>query len=236
MREQIVSALQFADTIRTSGLTPPDNIEPEKLYRFPGMNKGSGNTAGWCKLFADGLGGVYGEYSQDLSASWQAVRSTPISAAQRMAFNRQIAESKATADAERKARQSNAAMKATEIWRNALPAKDQHPYLLRKGIKAHGAKFYNGALVIPLRDGTVLHSLQFISADGTKRFLPDGRIKGCYFSIGSTKGKAAICIAEGFATGATIHEATGFPVAVAFNAGNLEAVAMGMRSKETTWT
>jgi putative DNA primase/helicase len=228
--------MEFIEAIRAAGLTPPDIIEPEKVYRFPGIDKRTGNTAGWCKLFADGLGGVYGDFSQDFSASWQAVRSAPISAAQRMAFNRQIAESKATADAERKARQSNAAMKATAIWRNALPAKDDHPYLLRKGIKAHGVRLYNGALVIPMREGTELHSLQFIGEDGTKRFLTDGRIKGCYFSIGSTKGKAAICVAEGFATGATIHEATGFPVAVAFNAGNLEAVAMGMRAKETTWT
>jgi putative DNA primase/helicase len=231
-----VSALQFADKIRAAGLTPPNIIEPEKLYRFPGADKRSGNTAGWCKLFANGLGGVYGDFSQDLSASWQATRSTPLSAAQRAAFNRQIAESKATAHAERQAKQSDAAMKAAAIWHHARPANDDHPYLLRKGIKAHGAKLHKGALVIPLRDGTALYSLQFIREDGTKRFLTDGRIKGCYFSIGSTKDKAAICIAEGFATGATIHEATGHPVAVAFNAGNLEAVAMAMRAKETTWT
>lgn len=231
-----MSALSFLETMRAAGLTPPNIIEPEKFYRFPGADKSSGNTAGWCKLFADGLGGVYGDYSQDLSASWQAVRSTSLSAAQRAAFNRQIAESKATADAERQAKQSVAAMKAAAIWRNAKPTNDDHPYLLRKGIKAHGARIYNGALVIPLQDGTALYSLQFIAEDGTKRFLTNGRIKGCYFSIGSTKGKAAICVAEGFATGATIHEATGFPVAVAFNAGNLEAVAMGMRAKETTWT
>jgi putative DNA primase/helicase len=231
-----VSAFQFADTIRTSGLTPPDNIEPEKLYRFPGMNKRSGNKAGWCRLFADGVGGVYGDFSQDLSASWQATRSTPFSAAQRATFTREIAESKAAADAERQAKHSNAAMRAAAIWRNAQPAKDDHPYLVRKGIKAHGARLYKGALVIPMREGTALHSLQFIGEDGTKRFLTNGRIKGCYFSIGSTKDKPAICIAEGFATGATIHEATGYPVAVAFNAGNLEAVAMAMRAKETTWT
>ena len=36
---------------------------------------------------------------------------------------------------------------------------------------------------------------------------------------------------EGFATGASIHECTGHAVAVAFNAGNLEAVAIALRSK-----
>jgi putative DNA primase/helicase len=76
-----------------------------------------------------------------------------------------------------------------------------------------------------------IHSLQFIGPDGVKRFLTGGRVTGCYFSIGNPKGAAALCIAEGFATGATIHEATGYPVAVAFNAGNLGAVAKTLRGK-----
>jgi putative DNA primase/helicase len=40
-----------------------------------------------------------------------------------------------------------------------------------------------------------------------------------------------LCIAEGFATAATIHEVTGYPVAVAFTAGNLELVAQGLHRK-----
>ena len=74
-----------------------------------------------------------------------------------------------------------------------------------------------------------LHSLQFIGADGEKRFLTGGRVSGCYFLIGEPDG--ALCIAEGYATGASIHEATGTAVAVAFNAGNLLAVARALRTK-----
>jgi len=105
------------------------------------------------------------------------------------------------------------------------------PYLARKGIKANGARLHKGMLVIPVRSGRKLHSLQFIAEDGSKRFLSGGRITGDYFSIGSIQGADALCIAEGFATGATIHQATGYPVAVAFNAGNLEPVAKAMRQK-----
>jgi hypothetical protein len=86
-------------------------------------------------------------------------------------------------------------------------------------------------LVIPLRDGAALHSLQFIDAEGGKRFLTGGRVAGCYFSIGNPTSATALCIAEGFATSATIHEATGCQVAVAFNAGNLEPVARALRAK-----
>jgi putative DNA primase/helicase len=49
------------------------------------------------------------------------------------------------------------------------------------------------------------------------------------FPIGKPDG--LLYIAEGYATGASIHEATGYAVAVAFNAGNMVAVARTMRSK-----
>lgn len=223
-------SLSFLETMQAAGLTPPNIIEPEKIYRFPGIDKGTGNTAGWCKLFADGLGGVYGDFSQDFSASWQAKRSAPYTAAQRAAFNRQTAESKASADAEKAARQLQAATKASSIWQDAQPATNDHAYLIRKGIDAHGARLDEGELVIPVLASGVLHSLQFIREDGKKRFLPDGRVKGCCHIIGNIKDASAICIAEGFATGATVREATGYSVAVAFNAGNLEAVAIAIRT------
>ena len=222
---------EFRKAMREAGLTPPDAIEPGTLHRFPGIDKGKGNEAGWCRMFADGLGGVYGDWSNDLSASWQAARSAAFTPAERDALNRQIADARASAEAERKQRQSEAAAKAVSIWQAATPAPSDHAYLVRKGIKPHGAKLHNGALVIAVREGADIHSAQFIGEDGAKRFLTDGRVAGGYFSIGTTKAAAALCIAEGFATGATLHEITGYPVAVAFNAGNLEAVALAMRAK-----
>ena len=81
-------------------------------------------------------------------------------------------------------------------------------------------------MLVPLRDTAgKLHSLQTITPDGEKRFK--GRMKGCYHAIGS-KPDDMLVIAEGYATGASIHEATGWPVAVAFNAGNLGPVAMAL--------
>ena len=59
--------------------------------------------------------------------------------------------------------------------------------------------------------------------------LPICRVKACYFGIGKPNG--TLCIAEGYATGASIHEATGFAVAIAFNAGNLLPVAKAIRAK-----
>lgn len=75
----------------------------------------------------------------------------------------------------------------------------------------------------------VLHTLQFILPDGSKRFLSGGRISGCYYAMGRPAGVLLLC--EGYATGATLHQATGHAVAVAFNCGNLPVVARALRAK-----
>ena len=49
---------------------------------------------------------------------------------------------------------------------------------------------------------------------------------------GSLKPGSPLLVAEGYATGATLHEATGLPVAVAFNAANLLAVAKSYRAAD----
>jgi putative DNA primase/helicase len=86
-------------------------------------------------------------------------------------------------------------------------------------------------LIVPMRDTAgQLHSLQTIQPDGDKRFLYGGRVNGCYHSIGK-KPVDVLIVCEGYATGASIHEATGYPVVVAFNAGNLKAVALALRAK-----
>ncbi|MGA7800151.1 MAG: DNA primase, partial [Gammaproteobacteria bacterium] len=188
---------QFREAMRAAGLEPPEVLEPGKLHRFPGIGKHNGNTAGWCKLFDDGLGGSFGDWSSGFSENWQTKRDRPFSAMEREAFKRHVAEAQAQAEAERKARQVEAAAKAAAIWNAAAPAPGVHPYLVRKGIEAQGARLHNGALLIPMRESGELRSLQFIGPDGDKRFLTGGHVARCYFSIGSTHGAAALCIAEG---------------------------------------
>ncbi|MBV1959362.1 MAG: DUF3987 domain-containing protein [Pseudomonadales bacterium] len=222
---------QFGDAIHAAGLEPPHVIEPGKLYRFPGIGKNNGNKAGWCQLFDDGLGGCFGDWSSGYSENWQAKRDKPLSESERVAFVRSIEETQSRAELERQQQYAKAAKEAATIWGASEPASDHHPYLTRKNIKANGARLYKNALVVPVRSDGELCSLQFIAADGGKRFLSSGRVSGGYFSIGTIKGAGALCVTEGFATGASIHQATGYPVAVAFNAGNLEPVANAMRQK-----
>jgi phage/plasmid primase-like uncharacterized protein len=218
---------QFKQAMQDAGLEPPDQIYVDKFMRFPSKGKGQSNNAAWCRLFPEGDGGSYGDWSTDISDTWFAKKQyTP---AERIAVDRQIAISRAQADQERKARYAAAASSALEIWKQAAQASEDHPYLKRKGIKPHGVKLSEGKLVIPIRIKSDICSLQFIAPDGEKRFLSGGQITGGYFSIG--KPNDIICITEGFATGASVYEATGYAVAVAFNCGNLDNVTKAMRDK-----
>jgi phage/plasmid primase-like uncharacterized protein len=217
----------FRDAIRAAGLEPPEHIEPGKFHRFPGADKRNGNTAGWGLLFEDGEGGVFGDWSTDTHEVWQAKRKSAFTKEERAKFKRQLAKARDKTRREREAARQAAAKRAVEIWDAAEPGPADHPYLRAKGIQPHGARVHKCALVIPIRDGGELCSLQFIDAAGDKRFLHDGRTAGCYFAIGKPDGTVYIC--EGFSTGASIHEATGQAVAVAFNAGNLDLVAKALK-------
>ena len=150
--------------------------------------------------------------------------------AERKAFARRMDALRKQHDAEQRQRQADAATAAMIRWAAAHPAV-HHDYLDAKGVGAHGIRIEAGhTLLIPMRDTeSRLHSLQAISPDGSKRFLPGGRVKGCYCAIGKPSGRLVIC--EGYATGATIHEDSGDAVAVAFNTGNLLPVAKALRSK-----
>src|SRR5690606_18986643 len=123
----------------------------------------------------------------------------------------------------------DAAMRqARERWIAADPTYTSHPYLAAKGIGPNGTRLDGAHILVPLQgpDGKI-QSLQTIGADGHKLFCSDLPTAGGLFVIGPrlSDAKGPVLVCEGFATGATLHEATGRTVVVAFNAGNLVKVA-----------
>ena len=114
------------------------------------------------------------------------------------------------------------AAEAAEMIRHLQPCPDSHPYLVRKRIRAHGAMILGSDLLLPMFDaaGNVV-STQTIAPDGDKTFRAGCTSRGMY-AIGSSTPYVVVC--EGFATGASIHEATGLRVYVVFSAGNLPAL------------
>ena len=151
------------------------------------------------------------------------------------------ARRRAAREAERLARQAAVARRAAELWWKAaaLPAGEsmwaRHPYLAAKRAGAYGVRTDpGGGLLVPVRDlAGRLWSLLVIDADGAKRFLKGGRKVGLMHVIDPSSGleRGPVLIAEGYATAATVHEATGCPAVAAFDAGNLEAVAVAIRER-----
>lgn len=151
-----------------------------------------------------------------------------------LAQRAQIAQEKQRAEADRIAQAHAKAEKtAYGIWKNASPADPKHAYAQSKGLDADTLKGirqneYQGKkqLIIPLYSEKKLVNVQTIDEDGNKKFLNGGQKQGAYTIIGDFKqNQQGIILAEGFATAASVHKATGKPVVVAFDAGNLRAVS-----------
>ena len=223
--------------IRDAGIAiaEPERIVADgTLTRFHVEGDRRGSRNGWCVLFDDagGIAGSFGHWRTGITGTWRMGRGR-LTDAERERLREATAKEMRKHEAERARVVEAAAGRAMKLWSQAGMAEPTHPYLVRKRVHGHGIRQLDKRLVIPLRD--VEHkvwSLEFISPDGTKRFLSGGRKRGCYFGIGSIYAPhGCVCIAEGFATAASIHEATGKAVAVAFDAGNLDPVARALRAK-----
>ena len=130
---------------------------------------------------------------------------------------------------------------AEQIWRWSPEASDDHEYLQRKGIKAHGTHVYNGhrvfaevsmrgALIVPIHDRDErLQGVQLIAGDGTKRTI--GAVTAGRFWIGDPELHATLLIAEGFATAVSVVERAGAACACAFGVGNLWHAALYVRQR-----
>jgi len=222
----------FNDAIRATGMEPPCFIEPGKFYRFSGVGKRQKNRAGWCLLFDDELSGCFGDWSSGSFDTWHAKPDKPYTRIERSNFTKRVVSAKQKAELEREVRQAEAKKKATAIWYRAVAAPGNHPYLLCKGIRPKAARIFHEALTLPITDfNGRLTSLQFITSDGSKRFLSGGRKQGCFIHVaGILENPSSVIICEGWATGCTLSDFE--PAALilaAIDAGNLEAVAITAR-------
>lgn len=91
-----------------------------------------------------------------------------------------------------------------------------------------------GTIAVPMRDEQgILWGLQFINGQGGKQFLRFSRKRGLFHMLGDAVHNAApfVGVAEGYATAASVHQAVGWPVAVAFDCGNLGPVCAALRAQ-----
>ena len=227
---EIIDRFRVALTARD--IVAPENIIADgRIHRCDAAGKNGKGDAAYL-LYLDGLpaGGLENWRDGKGWEAWRFDTGRTLTPLELDSLRRRAQTASARRQDEASQRQAAAQALAERIWTAARPADDEHTYLARKGVAPHGLRTIKGALVVPIHDASgTLHSLQFIGAGGTKRFLKGGRIAGLYFLIGNAG--PVVCIAEGYATGASIHAATGHAVAVAFNAGNLRPVATAIRQR-----
>jgi putative DNA primase/helicase len=224
---------QFRDAMAENGLIPPEDVIGDgQIHRCDaegkrGKHDGAyiyhpdGVPAGGFQNWGDGLG--WRNWRADLGRSMSTAELDTLR-------SRMENDQKRRAENLEKAR-ARARYKAKRIWANAEPVTD-HDYLDAKGVGSHGLRVHKGLLVVPFRDSDkTLHTLQFITIGGEKRFLTNGPKAGNYHSFGNTVPESVVLLSEGYATAATIHEVTGLPTVMVGDAGNLRPVAESLHAK-----
>lgn len=243
--------------MREAGIEPPKRIIADGvLHRFHIEGHKPGTQNGAYKLHLDGVrpAGYFEDFKSGIKVKWKADGpAKPMTQAERQ----QHAMASQQRQQEQQQHHEKAAQVAQRLISTAKPVTDNnHPYLQRKRVDAHGLyhlkvwqkriKNSDGqwsglaikdVLLVPLIDITgKLWNLQaiFPHADAQlgrdKDFLSGGKLGGVFHAIGQPTNEIIIC--EGYATGASLYAATNLLVLCAMSAGNLEPVAKAVRSAD----
>ena len=232
--------------LRAAGLIVDGGLRYGKLTRC--KVEGDREKRGWYSLHEiignDGQALIVGSFgiwqgADNGAQKVQIERDREMSRDQLDAIRKRLAEDRREADRQRAADARRAAERAMATWAKLHPT-GESGYLEAKGVLAHGIKFSpSGAIAIPVADiNGRIHGLELIRTKAlaekqrkpAKEFWPTGMIKAGHFHLIGVV-EWIILIAEGYATAASLFEATGFPVAVAFDSGNLAAVAEAMHHR-----
>ena len=220
--------------MEVAGLSPahPLSISNSgEIQRFQVASDKAGTKNGWLVSYYNTKSApihVFGSWKQGVSHSFIEGFENTYSYEAKL----QIQLARKNAQIEKEKSQNLVAEECKKIW-HSLPPANEHEYLSRKQIKSFNLRQLKGRLVIPLLSfDWKLQSLQFINTDGTKTFKTGGKVAGSFYPIGfeSFDDSDVWIICEGYATGASIFEASNIPTLVSFNANNIKRTALALRS------
>jgi putative DNA primase/helicase len=225
---------EFLAQLSAKGFHLSDVQLDGKIHRFDRNGKGNGWYIGFQNQSSK-LGQVYqvGLIGDWKTNDYHKVSSGKLSREDSAAAKLRTAQCEKAYQEERRLKNEAAAVLAAERWERFLDSSNNE-YLRRKGIdKTYGTKCIFGeegtTLVVPMRDihDNRMLGYQRIDPSGNKRFCPGQRVDGSHHLIGDPD-TSSVYLCEGFATGATVHMATGLTVYIAFSAGNLLSVAKAL--------
>lgn len=217
-------------TMQSAGYElPGEPILDGQFHRFRAPGDNHGEKSGWY-IGRDGRWpcASFGDWRNGEITAWTLYESSSLSPADCAEQEAEKIRQRQMAEARQKEQRETCIRLASEIW-NTAPEPFTHRYLDAKNVDPYGLKVNaDSELLMPVRDmAGNLKGLQRILPDGKKLFLPGTEKKGNFHRI---DGNATLAIAEGYATAASIHKATGWTVFVAFDAGNLAPVAQNVRA------
>lgn len=174
----------------------PEVIEPGRFQRFATSGR-RGDTAGWCKLFADLRGGVFGCHRQGIDETWSAADRAMMTREQRAELARQVLLATTERQSQQRQQWADNAKRIARVWGECVRLMPGDPvtlYLKRRGfggvwplpdvLRLHRAlPYWQGtdkfgtyaAMVAPVvaRDGrTVALHRTYLTRDGQKAPVP----------------------------------------------------------------
>lgn len=229
---------EFANALEQAGLDLRDKapIMDGQIHRVPLIGRSGGNLDGaYCGYLDERPAGWMQNFSAGEKTTWIATGHT-LTKEQLEAQRAEIARKREERQRLILERQQKTAREAHTEWIAHDWAGADNPYLQAKGVLPFGVREeVDGTLLVPVMTvDKELRGLQKIAPDGAKSFMYGMEKTGNFHMIaepGKDLSQGEIILAEGYATGATLHMTTEKPVAVAFDAGNLEPVAKKLREK-----
>ena len=210
---------------------PDEIIADGTIYRFD--VDAVDDKKGWyfARFTEEMSHACYGDWSEGQTYRWNSLKDTVITPAQSQKLKSAMLEAQKVRNEARALEQSETAKECKKLWDELTGAPDDHPYLKTKGVKPYGIKLHipSNDLIVPVLSSGNISSLQGIGVSGEKKFCTNGKVSGGYHLIGDVGPLVLMC--EGYATGASLYEATGIPTVVAFNAGNLPKVAKELKKE-----
>lgn len=227
---------EFYDFLKSSGFDPSGFViqADDRKHRFSAAGR-KDKACEYC-LAINGDDFAYGwarDYRQGLFVKFTSKSSKKLSKEERERLKAEIELARAESAMRRQKEIQEAKEKAEGIWERATDGTPTE-YEIRKGIKRYGARTMMGKiLVVPVLDESdEIMAVQMIGGDGDKKFNKNAEKTGYWFRMGEMPPKGEdLYICEGYATGASIREATNKTVICAFDAGNLVPVAKRLGKK-----
>ena len=239
MRENVCLGLEFSDFLEKyfniSFIPKMDG----RIHRFSTTGR-RGDLDGWYVYYENP-----GNRDVCVANSWRYANNKLIWVSGQEAITPElhayIKQRKNESERQDKEEKARVAIEAAKEYSALPPADDSHPYLIAKGVHAYdgvSVTDHGATLIIPVytpEGGIVSYQRIFRDTADVSRFRKifkkGGRTSGCFFVIGNPSSGDEAWLCEGYATGASVYEATGRPVVVAFFGSNMKAVAEALKGR-----